>query len=114
MPVAVGVAVAVAVGVGVAPLAIVMDPLVCVGIQLCRLSSIKKKLLGAAAQTKVLESPGLPVLNGLSSNNVPDPASGTKGYVSGTNILVFVSGQAISNDQGGGDKFVPMPSTTTA
>lgn len=37
-----------------------------------------------------------------------DPASGTKGYITGTNILVFVSGQALSNDQGGGTEFVPL------
>lgn len=35
-------------------------------------------------------------------------AGGVKGYVSGTNILVFVNGQAISNDQGGGSDFVPL------
>jgi predicted ester cyclase len=39
--------------------------------------------------------------------DVTDPKSGTKGYVSGTNIIVFVSGQALTNDQGGGDKFIP-------
>jgi predicted ester cyclase len=41
--------------------------------------------------------------------NVTDQASGKKGYVSGTNILVFVSGQALTNDQGGGSQFVPLP-----
>jgi predicted ester cyclase len=40
--------------------------------------------------------------------DVTDPASGKKGYVSGTNILVFVSGQALTNDQGGGDKFIAI------
>jgi predicted ester cyclase len=35
-------------------------------------------------------------------------ADGVKGYITGTNILVFVSGQAISNDQGGGSEFVPL------
>ena len=40
--------------------------------------------------------------------NVTDPASGKKGYISGTNILVFVSGQALTNDQGGGSQFVPL------
>lgn len=33
---------------------------------------------------------------------------GIKGYFLGTNILVFVSGQALSNDQGGGTEFVPL------
>jgi SnoaL-like domain len=37
-----------------------------------------------------------------------DPATGAKGYVLGTNIIVFVSGQALTNDQGGGDKFIPL------
>lgn len=41
--------------------------------------------------------------------NVTDPATGAKGYVSGTNIIVFVSGQALTNDQGGGDTFTPLP-----
>src|SRR2546426_8511654 len=40
--------------------------------------------------------------------NVTDPASGRKGYISGTNILVFVNGQALTNDQGGGTQFVPL------
>ena len=40
--------------------------------------------------------------------NVTDPATGTKGYVTGTNIIVFVSGQALTNDQGGGDQFIPL------
>jgi predicted ester cyclase len=40
--------------------------------------------------------------------NVTDPASGKKGYISGTNILVFVSGKALTNDQGGGNEFVPV------
>jgi predicted ester cyclase len=35
-------------------------------------------------------------------------AGGVKGYVTGTNILVFASGQAVSNDQGGGSDFVPL------
>jgi hypothetical protein len=39
--------------------------------------------------------------------NVTDPGSGKKGYISGTNILVFVNGQALTNDQGGGSQFVP-------
>jgi predicted ester cyclase len=38
-----------------------------------------------------------------------DPASGKKGYVSGTNIIVWVDGKALSNDQGGGTQFVPLP-----
>lgn len=46
--------------------------------------------------------------------DVTDPATGTKGYVSGTNIIVFVSGQALSNDQGGGDKFIPLSTSATA
>lgn len=33
--------------------------------------------------------------------------NGVKGYITGTNILVFVSGQAIANDQAGGDTFLP-------
>lgn len=37
-------------------------------------------------------------------------AGGVKGYVSGTNILVFANGRAISNDQGGGADFVPLQS----
>ena len=45
---------------------------------------------------------------------VTDPATGTKGYVSGTNILVFASGKAISNDQGGGHEFIPLASATGA
>ena len=40
--------------------------------------------------------------------NVTDPASGKKGYISGTNILVFVNGQALTNDQAGGSQFVPQ------
>jgi predicted ester cyclase len=35
-------------------------------------------------------------------------AGGIKGYVTGTNILVFMDGQAVSNDQGGGADFVPL------
>jgi predicted ester cyclase len=35
-------------------------------------------------------------------------ANGVKGYVTGTNILVFANGRAISNDQGGGSAFVPL------
>jgi predicted ester cyclase len=46
--------------------------------------------------------------------DVTDPATGTKGYVSGTNIIVFVSGQALSNDQGGGDKFNPLAAPANA
>ena len=34
---------------------------------------------------------------------------GVLGHIVGTNILVFADGQAISNDQGGGDQFVPGP-----
>ena len=33
--------------------------------------------------------------------------AGVKGHVVGTNILVFADGQAITNDQGGGEQFVP-------
>jgi len=40
--------------------------------------------------------------------DVTDPSSKVKGYVSGTNILVFVSGQALTNDQAGGDTFIPV------
>ncbi len=40
--------------------------------------------------------------------DVTEPNSKVKGYVSGTNILVFVSGQALTNDQAGGDTFVPV------
>ena len=40
--------------------------------------------------------------------DVTEPNSKLKGYVSGTNILVFVSGQALTNDQAGGDTFVPV------
>ena len=46
--------------------------------------------------------------------DVTDPASGAKGYMSGTNILVFVSGQALTNDQGGGDKFIPLSASAGA
>lgn len=45
---------------------------------------------------------------------VTDPASGTKGYVSGTNILVFVDGKALTNDQGGGGQFIPNPTSPGA
>jgi predicted ester cyclase len=38
--------------------------------------------------------------------NVTEPTSGKKGYISGTNILVFVNGQALTNHQGGGSQFV--------
>lgn len=44
--------------------------------------------------------------------DVADLKTGAKGYVSGTNIIVFVSGQALTNDQGGGDKFVPLAAPT--
>jgi predicted ester cyclase len=44
--------------------------------------------------------------------DVTDPKTGANGYVSGTNIIVFVSGQALTNDQGGGDKFVPLAAST--
>ena len=43
-----------------------------------------------------------------------DKESGVRGYVLGTNILVIVDSKAISNDQGGGDKFVPMASSPPA
>lgn len=33
---------------------------------------------------------------------------GVAGYVTGTNILVMASGQAIANDQAGGDVFIPL------
>jgi predicted ester cyclase len=33
---------------------------------------------------------------------------GVKGYVTGTNILVFAGGRAIANDQAGGDQFIPL------
>lgn len=36
-----------------------------------------------------------------------DLASGTKGYLSGTNIIVFVDGKALTNEQAGGDQFIP-------
>lgn len=42
---------------------------------------------------------------------VTDPPTGLKGYVSGTNILVFVDGKALTNDQGGGDQFIPNPTS---
>jgi predicted ester cyclase len=38
-----------------------------------------------------------------------DQASGKKGYVSGTNIIVWVDGKVLSNDQGGGTEFIPLP-----
>jgi predicted ester cyclase len=42
-------------------------------------------------------------------------AGGEKGYVTGTNILVFAKSQAISNDQGGGADFVPLqPAASTS
>jgi predicted ester cyclase len=37
-----------------------------------------------------------------------DTQSGIKVTASGTNILVFVNGQAVSNDQGGGTDFTPV------
>ncbi len=40
---------------------------------------------------------------------VTDPALKTKGYMSGTNIIVFVDGKALTNDQGGGEQFIPNP-----
>lgn len=40
---------------------------------------------------------------------VTDTATGGKGYVSGTNILVFVDSKALTNDQGGGDQFISTP-----
>ena len=40
---------------------------------------------------------------------VTDPGSGTKGYVTGTNIIVFVDGKALTNDQAGGEQFIPNP-----
>jgi predicted ester cyclase len=45
---------------------------------------------------------------------VTDPASGTKGYVTGTNIIVFVDSKALTNDQAGGDEFIPNPTTSTS
>lgn len=42
---------------------------------------------------------------------VTDPTNGTKGYVTGTNIIVFVDGKALTNDQAGGDQFIPNPTT---
>jgi predicted ester cyclase len=42
---------------------------------------------------------------------VTDSSSGTKGYVTGTNIIVFVDGKALTNDQAGGDQFIPNPTT---
>src|SRR5678815_1517955 len=69
----------VAVAVGVGPSRMIW-PLVCVGTNESRLSSMKMKLSGAVAQVKVVEPPR-PVRNGLSSNSVPDPASGTKSTV---------------------------------
>jgi predicted ester cyclase len=36
------------------------------------------------------------------------------GYVTGTNILVFVNGKALRNDQGGGTEFVPNAAPATA
>ena len=41
--------------------------------------------------------------------DVTDPASGKKGYFTGTNIIVVEGGQALTNDQGGGTDFVPLP-----
>jgi hypothetical protein len=37
-----------------------------------------------------------------------NPASGQKGYITGTNIMVFADGQAVTNDQGGGKDFIPL------
>jgi predicted ester cyclase len=39
-----------------------------------------------------------------------DAKTNVKGYSVGTNILVFHDGKAISNDQSGGDKFIPITS----
>jgi predicted ester cyclase len=36
-----------------------------------------------------------------------DQASGKMGYVVGTNIIVWVDGKALSNDQSGGTDFIP-------
>ena len=41
--------------------------------------------------------------------HVTEPKSGQKGYFTGTNIIVFEGDQAITNDQGGGSDFVPIP-----
>lgn len=41
--------------------------------------------------------------------NATDQASGNKGYVSGTNIIVWVDGKVLSNDQAGGTQFIPLP-----
>lgn len=38
-----------------------------------------------------------------------DPASGLRGYHTGTNIIVFKDDQAITNDQGGGTEWFPLP-----
>lgn len=46
--------------------------------------------------------------------NVADPASGQKGYVTGTNIIVYADAKAISNDQAGGDQFVALPAAAAA
>jgi predicted ester cyclase len=40
-----------------------------------------------------------------------DVTSGAKGYVTGTNVLVFVDGKALTNDQAGGDQFIPNASS---
>jgi predicted ester cyclase len=42
-----------------------------------------------------------------------DQASKQPVYASGTNILVMVSGQALTNDQGGGTEFLPVPAITS-
>jgi predicted SnoaL-like aldol condensation-catalyzing enzyme len=43
-----------------------------------------------------------------------DPATKKKSYNLGTNIIVFKDGQAVTNDQGGGDKFVAIPDAPSA
>src|SRR5437867_1128308 len=58
---------------------IVMRPLGCGGTCVSRLSSMKIKLFGSAAQTNGLISPGvLLTLSILSWNSVPDPFSGVR------------------------------------
>jgi hypothetical protein len=43
-----------------------------------------------------------------------DPATKKKSYNLGTNIIVFKDGKAVTNDQGGGDKFVAIPEAPSA
>jgi hypothetical protein len=74
--VAVAVEVGVAMGVD-APVTMIL-PFVCPGSNDSRLSSIKMKSSGDGLQVKAVLADPLATLKGLSSNNVPDPASGTK------------------------------------